>query len=213
MKKSACKGVAQMKRKLKTMVAMVLVVFMLSTTMAFSATKDAGIMVYLDGYSMSFEVPPIIENGTTLVPARNILEPFGYDFDWDPELKRVLIIETLGDLHNRLTTLTIDSTKVTEHEAIGYWGDDEKLYTKDLEHVEYNLASPARLINGRTMVPLRFIAEMSGCEVTWDQKYRIINIMTPGYTPDTISDEQRAINEQYVEELPEPVDSAPGAFQ
>jgi hypothetical protein len=202
-----------MQAKFRIIMIIALVIVMLSTTTAFSAVKDAGIMVYLDGNSMRFEVPPVIENGTTLVPMRNVLELFGYDFDWEPELRRVIIIETLGELHHRVTTLTIDSTKVTQHEAMGYYADDKVLYTKDLNHVEYNLANPARLINGRTMVPLRFIAEMSGYEVAWDPGYRIVKITSPDYIPNTISDEQKAINDQYVELSDEPADSAPGAFQ
>ena len=35
---------------------------------------------------------------------------------------------------------------------------------------------PAKLINGRTMVPVRFIAETLGCIVKWDPDNKIVSI-------------------------------------
>lgn len=38
------------------------------------------------------------------------------------------------------------------------------------------LDSPAKIENDRTMVPLRFIAEVLGCEVSWDGENRVVTI-------------------------------------
>ncbi|MDR0469107.1 MAG: copper amine oxidase N-terminal domain-containing protein [Peptococcaceae bacterium] len=35
---------------------------------------------------------------------------------------------------------------------------------------------PAMIINDRTMVPLRYVSEMLGCEVVWNPDTRSINI-------------------------------------
>ncbi|MCD6107236.1 MAG: copper amine oxidase N-terminal domain-containing protein, partial [Caldisericaceae bacterium] len=42
------------------------------------------------------------------------------------------------------------------------------------------LDSPPLIVKGRTMVPLRFIAETLGAEVTWDEATKSITIIYPG---------------------------------
>jgi len=37
------------------------------------------------------------------------------------------------------------------------------------------------IINGRTMLPLRFVAEALGCEVKWDDATKTITILFPSY--------------------------------
>jgi len=37
------------------------------------------------------------------------------------------------------------------------------------------------IINGRTMLPLRFVAEALGCEVKWDDATKNDNILFPSY--------------------------------
>lgn len=38
------------------------------------------------------------------------------------------------------------------------------------------LDAPACSINGRTMVPVRFVSESLGCEVNWDKNSKTVNI-------------------------------------
>ena len=42
-----------------------------------------------------------------------------------------------------------------------------------------------QIIDGRTMVPVRFIAELFGCEVSWDANTQTVIIITKNYKPQT----------------------------
>lgn len=48
--------------------------------------------------------------------------------------------------------------------------------TVEVNGVEKTLDAPATIINNRTMVPLRFIAEELGCKVEWDEENRNVTI-------------------------------------
>ena len=42
-----------------------------------------------------------------------------------------------------------------------------------------SLDVPARIIDSRTMIPVRFVSEAVGCKVSWDEKNRIVGIASP----------------------------------
>lgn len=85
-----------------------------------------------------------IENGRTMVPIRVISEHFGADVAWNGAEGKVTIKN--GDVE---ITLTIDKAVATVNGA------------------EKALDAPAVIINGRTMVPLRFISEALGKDVEY----------------------------------------------
>ena len=101
--------------------------------------------IEFNGNILGFDVPPIIEDGSTLVPMRFLFEQMGADVEWDCE--------------TQTATATHDITVVT--------------FSIDNINAEVNKTSatmdvPARLINGKTMVPLRFLSENMGYDVDWD---------------------------------------------
>lgn len=59
-------------------------------------------------------------------------------------------------------------------------GDPLKLFVNDREVVT---DIPPQLINGRTMVPVRWIAEGLGAEVTWDEETRTVKVFTGDWLP------------------------------
>jgi len=89
---------------------------------------------------------PILHNDRTLVPLRFVTESFGADVDWDAQTQTATI--TLG---RNVTTITIGQ-------------------------LQDGMDVPAMLIDGRTMVPLRFIAEQFGAEVDFDPERRVVYI-------------------------------------
>ncbi|RXT04593.1 hypothetical protein EIZ39_20185 [Ammoniphilus sp. CFH 90114] len=99
-----------------------------------------------------------IVKGRTLVPAKSILEALGAEVEWDGATRTVTIT---GD---KSMVLQIDSKIVT------------------VDGVEYTLDVPAQIINGKTMVPIRFIGESFGAEVQWDQENQMATILTPEIT-------------------------------
>ncbi len=88
---------------------------------------------------------PFISNGRTMVPVRFISEALGLKIGWEDATKTVII----GD--ENPMRLKIGEAKVVK---------------ADGSTIE--LDSAAVIVEGRTMVPLRAIAELSGAEVGWD---------------------------------------------
>lgn len=119
----------------------------------FLSYAQAAPKVILDGKSISFDVQPVIDNGRTLVPLRAIFEALGAQVEWNGNTKTVSAIS--GDT---TITLTID-------QAVAYKNNDKVI-----------LEVPAKLVNERTMVPLRFVAESLGTTVSWDANNETINI-------------------------------------
>lgn len=110
-------------------------------------------IVLLNGQQLAFQVPPVIENGRTLVPLRAIFEPLGATVQWDADTQTVT--STKG---STVIALTLGQT------------------TAYINNNPVLLSVPAKAINGRTMVPLRFVSEALGCEVNWDADTYIISI-------------------------------------
>ncbi len=100
--------------------------------------------VILDGQQIKMDVPPIIENGRTLVPMRGVLEAMGAIVNWDSSTKTATAF-----FAENSASVTID--KFTAYEN-GY---------------AVTLDVPAKIVNGRTMVPLRFMAEAIGYDVSF----------------------------------------------
>ncbi|HAU32052.1 MAG: N-acetylmuramoyl-L-alanine amidase [Desulfotomaculum sp. 46_296] len=117
------------------------------------------IKVLINTKPVSFETSPVIENGRTLVPLRAISEALGALVKWDSKSKTITL------------TLNSDVIKLTI-------GKDQAL--KNAQALA--LDSPARIIAGNTMVPLRFIGEAFGAYVQWNPGSRTVavNSLLPG---------------------------------
>lgn len=113
------------------------------------------IKVIIDGELQKFEQPPVNKDGTILVPMRAIFERLGAVISWNDTEHSVTATKGSVTIY-----LRIDSTEPTVNGI-----------TKPLE-------VPAQLINSNTMVPVRFISESLGAEVSWDQASQTVYIKT-----------------------------------
>ncbi|MDR6550008.1 stalk domain-containing protein [Paenibacillus qinlingensis] len=116
-------------------------------------TVPAPPTVYLDGHPLSFETPPVIENGSSLVPMRALFEAEGATITWDENTRTVTAVKA--------------GTTVTYR--IG-----DMFATKNKEQLALPL--PGKIIDGSTMIPLRFISETLGNLVKWHDYSRSITI-------------------------------------
>lgn len=93
------------------------------------ASQD--IKVILDDEILSFDVPPVIRDGRTLVPVRQIVEAMGGEIDYNPVNRTVTIVND-----EKIIVLAIDSNlaKVDEQDII--------------------LDVPATILGGRTNDPI-----------------------------------------------------------
>ena len=132
---------------MKKFLGIILAVMMLATV-AFAAD----ITVTLNGEAIDFaDQPATIVEGRTLVPLRAIFEALGASVEWDQSTK----------------TVTSAMDDVTVKLTIG----DNNLYRNN-EAVTLDV--PAQIINSRTMVPARAIAEAYGVDVQWDAATRTV---------------------------------------
>ncbi len=97
--------------------------------------------------------------GRTVVPIRAIVESLGGTIEWDPIQRMVTI-----NFHSTIINLWIDQPRAEVNGEIK-WIDPG------------NHAVRPIIINNRTMLPLRFIAENLGCNVKWDPVTRLITIV------------------------------------
>ena len=117
-----------------------LVAILMATSPLTTLAND--IQVRFNGNYVDISPSPIIIDGRTLVPARAITEMLGATVTWDDLNSQVNIV--LGTTHIQLT---IDSNIAI------------------VNNTEMTLDVPAKIIDDRTFVPMRFIAESLGLHV------------------------------------------------
>lgn len=132
-------------------------ILLLSMLMLLSAVVPAAasndIKVIVDGIVVNFDVQPQIIDGRTMVPLRAIFEALGATVNWNESTKT--ITANKGDLFVKC--------------AIGSYSMDTSSGTKTID-------VPPTIINSRTLVPARFIAEGFNCDVQWDAANRRVTI-------------------------------------
>ncbi len=143
-----------MKINSKLVTLSVMAGMLLSSVPAMAQDNDI-IEVYVNNEQVVFDVNPIIENERTLVPLRAIFEALGAEVTWDQE------------------TRTASATRGTDTVSITI--DSNVLY-KNGNAVELDV--PAKIVDERTLVPVRAISESFDAEVTWVQETQSVYIVT-----------------------------------
>lgn len=111
-----------------------------------SGTEEQGIKVVINGERLDFDQPPVMKNCRVLVPFRKIAESLGAEVKWDSDTRTVTV--TKGE---RFVSLSIGAT----------WARVKDGTVK--------LDVPAEIIRGRTLVPVRLVAEALNTKVSWEQ--------------------------------------------
>lgn len=117
--------------------------------------QKKAIRAMINGKEAKFDVPPVVKDGRTLIPIRGVSQSFGAKIDWNAETKTVTItkdgkeiILTLGS-----NVALVNGEEVTIDVALG-------------------------AMEGRTVVPLRFIGEIFGANVQWNSTDQTVVIDT-----------------------------------
>lgn len=124
-----------------------------------AAAGDTGVQpvtIYVNRKMIEPELPPVVENGRVLVPMRAVFEALEAAVSWDLETRTATVKRWDVEIK-----LTIDATVAYRNGA------------------PLQLDVPARLINDRTFVPLRFVAEALGGKADWDAATRTVWITGP----------------------------------
>ena len=114
---------------------------------------NSDVKVVVNEKEVVFDQPPVIQDGRTLVPLRAIFEALGAVVGWDGETNSVIASK--------------DDTVIIMQ--IGH----ENLY-KNNETIKLDV--PPVIINSRTLVPVRAIAESFNLTVGWDDATRTVTV-------------------------------------
>jgi len=144
-----------MRKGLLKFLTMVIVSVFLIGLGALSVVAADDITVTIDGAVLAFDVPPQLIDGRTMVPMRLIFEAMGAEVDWDGDTQTVTA--THGDI---TVIMQIDNEIII------------------VSGVEIALDVPPMLIDGRTLVPARAVAESLGADVDWDNATRTVIIIS-----------------------------------
>lgn len=135
------------------------------------------VVLKINDQLVSTQVAPFIVKDLTLVPAREAFEAMGGVVDWD-EINRIVQVTFEGVT----VKLVIDSTT-------GYVNGQEKV-----------MQIPAMIVQGKTMIPVRFVAESLSCTVGWEETGRAVLITTPVMSPVAPEKNQAKVHDIYLEE-------------
>lgn len=148
-------------------------------TIANGIDTDA-IQVQLNGEFIDFtdengqRVEPQIINNRTMVPMRKIFEAFGANVEWINETRSI--------------KATTDALEI----GLQIGNDKATLKNSSGDETEITLDSVPTVVNGRTLVPVRFIAESLDKKVDWDNENRTVVVIDPTIVRKKI--EERASN-------------------
>lgn len=128
------------------------------------------IVVYLDGLTVEFDVPPVIASGRTLVPFRLLAEALGCTVDWLESERRV---HAVGPV-----TAAPPEQGSTPQPArvVDIWVDRTEALVNGAART---MDVPARIVDGRTLIPLRFFGEAMRAVVDWHADTRTITVTSP----------------------------------
>ncbi len=116
-------------------------------------------VMYVNGTQQEIDrgrgTKPVIISGRTLIPIRAVVEAYGGSVLWNGESREVSLI-----IDDTTVVLGIDRT-------VAYVNNVPK--TLDVAPV---------VINERTMLPVRFIAESFNFGIAWDETNRVLTIIT-----------------------------------
>lgn len=107
----------------------------------------------VNGVAKSLDVPPFTLDGRTMVPIRFVGEALGAKINWDQAAQKV--------------TLTLQGTTVE------LWIDKSEARVNGKKVF---MDVPAKIMKGRTMVPIRFVSESFNQEVSFDNATSTITI-------------------------------------
>lgn len=115
--------------------------------------QSSNVTVFVNGSRLSFDQPPILQNGRVFVPLRGVFQALGAS-----------VVYAGGKIDatakGRTVSLTIGSTQALV--------DGRPQYLDQAPFV----------VNDRTLIPLRFVAQALGATVNWDEADYSVTIVS-----------------------------------
>jgi len=129
-----------------------------SLSASFTAASSNEIAVYLGGERMTFDVPPQIIENRTMVPMRAIFEAMNSWVYWNSGTQ----------------TVTATGAATTVEMQVG-----NRVITVNGNEIALDV--PPLIVDNRTLVPVRAVAESFDAEVEWNAETQTVSIQTTPY--------------------------------
>jgi hypothetical protein len=130
-------------------------------SMAVQADSQNAVGVTVNGTQISFPgTQPVEVHGSVLVPLRGVFESLGATVDYNSDTGTIT-----AEKGNRHIRLPLNSSVAT------------------INGQPQDLSQPAQVVNGTTLVPLRFVAEAFGDYVEWSGPTHMVVIQTSSPSP------------------------------
>ncbi len=121
-----------------------------------SVSAQTPIKIEVNGNEVEFDTPPVVVNDRTMIPIRAVAEAMGLKVSWDGETKTARI---------QSSELSVFLTE----------GSDTMIKGE----VSQQLDTAPMIINDRTCLPVRAVAEAFGAEVGWNGEEKLVSIKAP----------------------------------
>lgn len=134
--------------------AKISILLVLATLFSFMPViADSGINIYVDGTELKSNTSAFIDNGSTMVPMRDIFERLNAEVEWNGDTKTIT-----ASKQDTTINLQIDSDTLMKN------GISEQLD-----------AVPV-IVDDMTFVPVRAVSQALGANVTWDADTQTVYI-------------------------------------
>lgn len=116
------------------------------------ALHEGEIGICLDGDTYyPTDLPVQVQNGRTMVPIRDLAEKLGADVEWVQESQQIVMTRA-----GSTVTMTLGETAA------------------DVDGTAVEMDAAPYAVEGRTLIPARYVAEFFGQKVTWDQEKQLV---------------------------------------
>ncbi len=144
-----------MRKLIKSIAVLTLSAISLLSASVFAENNEISVLV--NNESVTFDQPPVIMDGRTLVPIRAVFEKVGADVSWDDVSK---------------------TATITKNNYVVCVGLGNPFITKNNTPIPIDVAST--IVNDRILIPVRAISEAMDLGVTWNPAFRSVLISTDG---------------------------------
>lgn len=141
-----------MKKKITSLLVTAALCASLSGTSFANPTGNVDVVVNRESINML--VSPVIQQGRTLVPVREISQALGYTVSWN---------QATGTVYLNNQSEVSNAPNPTNERIV-------------INGNPIHSDVPPQIMNGRTMVPVRVISEATGANVSWDQQNRRVTV-------------------------------------
>ena len=111
--------------------------------------------------TVTLDTAPFIGNGSTMIPLRGLLEAMGADITWKGETEEIEIKKDAYNIRLQIWNRLV-YVKDPKYQAFG--------------ELRFTLINEPVIKDSRTFIPLRFVSEQLGYDVSWDSGEQKITI-------------------------------------